>query len=337
LPTTRRRRDQLSRGDQRAEVAEAPGGRARLAGLLGPGKVDGEFLDQAQVASQAEDEVDPVRLAPNHQRLAREAAVGAQQDAHAGPAGADLADDARDLLDRSGRGVDVGAPELRRQQVTAAEDVEGQVAVGVVVAVEEPTFLVAVQRHVGCVQVEDELPRRRAAVGVEEQVDEQRLDRGVVVANAVVAPRLAGRRVLQPVQRALARQRGTAGAVRLQLAGEDGQHRIVPQVVVVDEVLIAERDPEHPLADQGGQPMLDAVRVVGVAEARREPPDQADGAIGGAEQQRAGIGGDRPTIEAGDHGTALDRCELEQRLCVAVRLCCRRTFADSEPRCTYGS
>jgi hypothetical protein len=119
--------------------------------------------------------------------------------------------------------------------------------------------------------------------------------------------------VLQPVQRALARQRGTTGAVRLQLAGEHGQHRIVPQVVVVDEVLVAERDAEHPLADRGGQPMLDPVRAAGVAEARREPPDQADGPICRPEQQRAGIRGDRPTVEAGDHGAALDRGELEQR------------------------
>jgi hypothetical protein len=37
---------------------------------------------------------------------------------------------------------------------------------------EEAAFLMPVQRHVGCVQVEDNLPRRRLAVRVEEQVDE---------------------------------------------------------------------------------------------------------------------------------------------------------------------
>ena len=116
----------------------------------------------------------------------REAAVAAEEDPHPRPAGADPADDARDLLDRAGRGVDVGAPELGRQQVAAAEDVERQVAVAVVVAVEEPPLLVAVQRVVGGVEVEHDL-LRRPVVGVEEEVDEQRLDRRAVVADPAVA------------------------------------------------------------------------------------------------------------------------------------------------------
>lgn len=141
-----------------------------------------------------------MRLAPGHQRLAGEAGIGAQQDAHPRPAGADLADDAGDLVDRPGRGVDVGTPQPRRQQVAAAEDVERQVAVGVVVAVEEAAFLMPVQRDVGGVEVEDDLPRRRA-VRVEEQIDEQRLDRRGIMADAVIAARLARRGVFQPVQR----------------------------------------------------------------------------------------------------------------------------------------
>jgi hypothetical protein len=37
-----------------------------------------------------------------------------------------VADDTDDFLDRAGRGVDVGAAELGRQQVPAAEDGERQ-------------------------------------------------------------------------------------------------------------------------------------------------------------------------------------------------------------------
>ena len=79
-----------------------------------------------------------------------------------------------------------GAPELGRQQMAAAEDVERQVAVAVVIAVEEPPLLMAVQRIVGGVEVEHDL-LRRALVGVEEQVDEQRLDRRAVVGDPAVA------------------------------------------------------------------------------------------------------------------------------------------------------
>jgi hypothetical protein len=42
--------------------------------------------------------------------------------------------------------------------------------------VKEPTFLIAVQRIVRGIQIEDDL-LRRLLVGVEEQIDEQSLDR----------------------------------------------------------------------------------------------------------------------------------------------------------------
>ena len=68
----------------------------------------------------------------------------------------DAADDPRHLV--LGACNDVGTPQLRRQQVVAAEHIERQVAVGVVVAVEEPAFLAAVERIVGGVQIEDDPP-----------------------------------------------------------------------------------------------------------------------------------------------------------------------------------
>ena len=60
------------------------------------------------------------------------------------------------------RGVDVRAPELRRQQMPTAEDVERQVTPAVVVAVEESALLMAVQGIVGGVAVENDLLGRRA-------------------------------------------------------------------------------------------------------------------------------------------------------------------------------
>jgi hypothetical protein len=183
--------------------------------------------------------------------------------------------------------------------------------VGVVVAVEEAAFPMPVQRHVSRVQVEDDLPRRRA-MRVEEQVHEQRLDRRAVMADAVIAAGLTRGRVLQPVQGALAGKRGTAGAPRLQLASENGQHRVMTELVVVDEVLMAKRNAQHTLADQGGDLMLNALRRPRITEAGGEAPHQADGAVGGAEQQRTGIRSDRPAVEPGHHPPGLDRCELKQ-------------------------
>ena len=74
---------------------------------------------------------------------------------------ADLRDDARHLLHRAGRSVDVRAPQLGGQQMAAAEHVERQVAVAVVIAVEEPPLLLAVQRIIGRIEIENDLLRRR--------------------------------------------------------------------------------------------------------------------------------------------------------------------------------
>ena len=66
-----------------------------------------------------------------------------------------------------------GAPQLGGQQMPPAEHVERQVAVAVVVAVEEPALLLAVHRIVGRIEIEDDL-LRRPLVRLQEQVDEQR-------------------------------------------------------------------------------------------------------------------------------------------------------------------
>ena len=61
------------------------------------------------------------------------------------------------------------------------------------------------------------------------------------------------------------------------------------QLVVVDQILVAERDAEHPLRHHGLDRVLDLRRVPPVIEAGGEPGHQPDRAIGRAEQQRPGI------------------------------------------------
>jgi hypothetical protein len=114
LATTRRSRLQLSSawppgwgtgpqprsGGQAGEVGEAAR-RPALGQALdrGRGELVGDGADQALVAREAEDVVDAVRLAPGHQLVPGKARIGAQHDRHPRPAGADLADDPRHLLD----------------------------------------------------------------------------------------------------------------------------------------------------------------------------------------------------------------------------------------------
>ena len=68
----------------------------------------------------------------------------------------------------------------------AAKYVERQIAVVVVIAVEETVFLMSVQRVVGGVEIEGDLQRRRQ-MGVDKQVDKQALDRRPIMADLVIA------------------------------------------------------------------------------------------------------------------------------------------------------
>ena len=94
-----------------------------------------------------------------------------------------------------------------------AEHVERQVAVAVVIAVEEPPLLLAVHRIVGRIEIKDDLVRC-SLLGLQEQVDEQPLDGHRIVTDLVIARRLQAAQ-LQPVERDLpATARNPRGAQR---------------------------------------------------------------------------------------------------------------------------
>jgi len=205
--------------------------------------------------------------------------------------------------------------------------------------------LVPVQGNVGGVEVEDDLPGRRLAVRLEEEADEQRLDRGRVVADAMVAAGRAGGRVFEPVQRALAGQRRAVAAPGRKLAGEHRQHRIVAEVIVIEHVLMPERDAEDALADQRGNLALDTLRHSAIAKAGSEPPDQVDRAAvapsssAPAFEVIAPPSKDattrRPSTGAKSNSAGLHSVCIGDPSCGAASLRRRGTFADSGPRCTY--
>jgi hypothetical protein len=82
-------------------------------------------------------------------------------------------------------------------------------------------------------------------------------------------------------------------------------------MVMVDEIFITKRDPDHPLADQCRHRMLDPRLVAPIAEAGRKTLHQTDRPIGGAQQQGTRIRGDCSTIKCGHHRAALDRSKRE--------------------------
>ncbi len=202
----------------------------------------------------------------------------------------------------------------------AAEHVQRQVAVAVIVAVEEAPFLVAVERIIGGVEIEDD-PLRWLLVSLQEEFDEQPLDRPGLVPDLVIAVERRGRCMLEPVQRALAGQRRAVGAVRLELADQGRQHRIVAQLVVVDEVLVAQREAADALHQQGLDGVLDELLTAPVGEAPRQPLDQADRPVRGPQQQRTRVRGHLATVERRHHLAPFDGFKSEQ---IAATLCRHR-------------
>jgi hypothetical protein len=178
---------------------------------------------------------------------------------------------------------------------------------------------VAVEGIIRGIEVENDLFGRRL-VRFEEQLDEQGLDRCRIMPDLVVTARLR-RRVLEPVERALAGKRCAVLTLRLKLAGQGCQHRVEAQLVVVDQILIAKRDAEHPLRHHGLHRVFDLPWRATIGEAGGEPSDQTDRPIGRAEQQAAGIRGDLAAVERSHHLTALDHFITEQ---VAATLCRHR-------------
>jgi hypothetical protein len=144
---------------------------------------------------------------------------------------------------------------------------------------------------------------------VQEQVDEQPLDGHRIVTDLMIARRLQATQ-LQPVERRLAGHRRAILAARSELAREHRLHRIVAQLVVVVEILIAKRNPKHPL------------RPASPLGARSVPGTAGREAIRPAQQQRSGIRRDRARIERRYHRPAFNRFKSKEIR--ATTLCRRR-------------
>ena len=165
---------------------------------------------------------------------------------------------------------------------------------------EEPAFLMAVQRIIGGVQVEHDLTRR-LAVRVEKQVDEQRLDSRAVVADLVIAPgRPLGRGVLQPVQRALAGQRRRCLGRTIELTEKHAKNGITPQLVRSTGPHSPAPD-RIPLRDQRLHFVHHVSGMASIAKAGCKAVDEPDGLVRLPEQESAHIRGDHAAVEIRDH------------------------------------
>jgi len=203
--------------------------------------------------------------------------------------------------------------------VIAAEDVERQIAVVPVVAVEESPFLLAVHRIVGRIQVQDDLGRRHG-VSLYKKLDPEPVHRLLIECDLLVAFLFLdhGLGQLQTVQRALARQgfapiplARTGLARRIGLLGQHRQQRIGAQLVVVVQVFVAQRQPINPLRHQFSNRVLHLLWDPMVSKAGREALDDPRPLLHLAQQQPARVRGHRSPVKPAYHLALIQRMKFE--------------------------
>ena len=153
-----------------------------------------------------------------------------------------------------------------------------------------------------------------------EEVDEVPIHGVVVDRDLLVALRVGARRggQFQAIEHALARQR-VANVTRaptrrprgIRRAGQHREERIGTQGVMIIQILVAEREPIHPLRDQGRHRMLDPGRRAIIGEARGKPRHNPRRALHLAQQHGAPIRRQRAPIKTSHHVVPLRRVKMQ--------------------------
>src|SRR5260370_10352988 len=112
-------------------------------------------LAQPLIPRQPEHKVHTIVFAPTHQLVTAEAGVSTQNDFHFRPGRPDLRYDSSDFLKAAKRGVVVGFSQPSAQNMLSADNVQRQITITVVISVEEPPLLLAVQRQVRGIHVQN--------------------------------------------------------------------------------------------------------------------------------------------------------------------------------------
>ena len=105
---------------------------------------------------------------------------------------------------------------------------------------------------------------------------------------------------------------------QVRLVQRQRQQAVVAQPVVIVDVLIAQRQSEHPLPKQAPQRVLHTRRIAVVNEAGCQPPSDLECLVGSSQQHGTAIGREAPAVELGNHVTA---SQARQRERIRSTLC----------------
>jgi len=138
-----------------------------------------------------------------------------------------------------------------------------------------------------------------------------------------------------------------SGAVRsscFQLAGQDRRYRVIAQLVVVDQILVAQRQAKHP-PNQSSHLVLNQIRLSVVGETAGKTARSGRSSGQWRQQHGSRIRGHLATVKPGHHRPTRDRCKTKQihaTLCLhqaspdrETNRCCNTIFSDSAARCSY--
>ena len=240
-----------------------------------------------RVLGQADDVTDALVLAPAEHPVTAEAAIAAKDDPHPGPS------------TRSDSGAQACL-------ALAAEHIKRQETIVIIIAVEEPAFLLAMHRIVGGVEVEDQFLGRRF----------ERRDEGLQQ-DLVDAPRpgpVGG--VLETAQRRRAGQRAVTLRRRL-------QSEIMAKIRMVVDVLVAQRQPEYTLAQHGRETVLHLARLPGVDQTPHRRGRQTQYPIRLAQKQNPAIARDVAAAKISPHPSPAAGWKLDAQ---TGRTCPRQTL-----------
>lgn len=159
----------------------------------------------------------------------------------------------------------------------------------------------------------DRARSRAAASRARRERDRRRASRSPpVVADLVIAQLLAlGRGVLQAIERALAGERSGFVQRAIEFAEQHAENWIAPQLVMVEQVLVAERQAEHALRHKCFNLVDDIDRIALIPKAGGKALDQGNRLVGLTEQQGAGVGGHHPAVEIRHDATAADPSKID--------------------------
>src|SRR5262249_21326631 len=203
----------------------------------------------------------------------------AQNDPRPRPLCAYLSYNTRHFCHGTCSAIYIRRAQLRCQQMPPADDIERHIAVTIIVAMEEASFLVTMQRIVGGIKIKYDL-LRRTRVGLQEKRDKETFNRARIMCDLMVARRQRCAQ-LQTIERRLAGHWSAVLAHGLQFIHNYRYHGIVPKRLVIIEVLIPKRNSHHPLRNQCPHRMLNKLRAAAINKAIRKALREPDPAIGG--------------------------------------------------------